>query len=115
MYGSNAIGGVINVITKRADSGVQSAIKYSVGNFGYQSYNINNRGSEENVYWSVNLERRNTGDYEDGSGVNHPTDKKNNIANVKFGYKANDKMDFIVKYDSSHQDMKWSELYKKAE
>ena len=114
LYGSNAIGGVINVITKRAESGVQSAIKYSVGNFGYQSYNISNRGSEGDVYWSVNLERRNAGDYEDGSGVNHPTDKKNNIANVKFGYKANDKMDFIVKYDSSHQDMKWSELYKKS-
>lgn len=114
LYGSNAIGGVINVITKRANVKNESAIKMSVGNFGYQSYNISNRGSEGNAYWSVNLERRNTGDYEDGSGVNHPTDKKNNIANVKFGYKVNDKMDVIVKYDSSHQDMKWSELYKKS-
>ena len=114
LYGSNAIGGVINVITKRADVKNESSVKVSVGNFGYQSYNLSNRGSEGNAYWAVNLERRNTGDYKDGSGVNHPTDKKNNIANVKFGYKVNNKMDVIVKYDSSHQDMKWSELYKKS-
>lgn len=114
LYGSNAIGGVINVITKRADVKNESAVKVSVGNFGYQSYNLSNRGSEGNAYWAVNLERRNAGDYKDGGGVNHPTDKKNNIANVKFGYKVNDKMDVIVKYDSSHQDMKWSELYKKS-
>lgn len=114
LYGSNAIGGVINVITKRADVKNESSVKVSVGNFGYQSYNLGNRGSEGNAYWAVNLERRNTGDYKDGSGVNHPTDKKNNIANVKFGYKVNNKMDVIVKYDSSHQDMKWSELYKKS-
>ena len=114
LYGSNAIGGVINVITKRADVKNESSFKVSVGNFGYQSYNLGNRGSEGNAYWAVNLERRNTGDYKDGSGVNHPTDKKNNIANVKFGYKVNNKMDVIVKYDSSHQDMKWSELYKKS-
>lgn len=114
LYGSNAIGGVINVITKRADVKNESAVKVSVGNFGYQSYNLSNRGSEGNAYWTVNLERRNAGDYKDGRGVNHPTDKENNIANVKFGYKVNDKMDVIVKYDSSHQDMKWSELYKKS-
>lgn len=111
LYGSNAIGGVINIITKRATGKNVSSIKYATGNFGYNSYNFNTRGNNEKAFWALNLEKQNSGDFTDGGGVNHPTDKDVKSANVKFGYSVNDKLDLIVKYDSSHQDMRWTDLY----
>lgn len=113
LYGANAVGGVINIITKRAGQQNKTSVKTEAGNFGYRSYNINTRGSADKFFWAANAEKRRKGDFKDGGGYLHRTHKASNIVDLKLGYKVNDKLDLILKYDTQHSDLRWRYDYTK--
>ena len=53
VYGSDALGGVVNIITKRGDGPAQARLHVSGGSFGTVSELLAVQGGDERVYYSV--------------------------------------------------------------
>lgn len=59
LYGSNAIGGVINIITRRppTEPGLETAATAAVGSFGFNDQVIQLRGREADLSWVLGFNR----------------------------------------------------------
>ena len=53
VYGSDAIGGVVNIVTRRGDGPAQARLQVSGGSFGTISELLAVQGGDERVYYSV--------------------------------------------------------------
>lgn len=70
LYGSDAQGGVINVITKKpAENAVHTTLKTSFGNNSTENYSFYNEGKEGKVFWTAEAGKELMGDYKDGWGA----------------------------------------------
>lgn len=116
LYGADAVGGVINIITKRygkiTSPAEESRIKYTTGNNGYNVYNLETTGTDgKQSYWSINGEKKYSGDFTDGNGRTNPQNLDAYNVNLKYGYKANKNTDVIIKYQRFRQDMDYARIY----
>lgn len=68
LYGSDAKGGVVNIITKK-DADPKTKLGVSKGNFGKEEYQISTEGKAGDLTYRVYGQKKFTGDYEDGAGV----------------------------------------------
>ncbi|MEM9807569.1 MAG: TonB-dependent receptor [Cyanobacteria bacterium P01_D01_bin.56] len=59
LYGSNAIGGVINIITRRPleQEGIETTTGLELGSFGYNSQTLQMRGNTGNIDWRLGYNR----------------------------------------------------------
>lgn len=105
LYGSDAQGGVINIITKAPkENGAHTTLRASVGNFGKENYNFYNEGREGNLFWTVEAGRELLHQYKDGWGrriVNH---LNANHYNVKLGYDLGNDSDLVFHYEKYTSD-----------
>ena len=72
LYGSDAKGGVINIITKKAQ-GMKTTIGIGYGSYGRQQYSIANAGGENGWDWRVKYQKDKSGDFKDGHGNTVPS------------------------------------------
>ena len=109
VYGSGAMGGTINIITKRGKPGFQRDIVYNTGSHGTHNLGASMSGANEKNDFYFGLERFIT----DGISAmdnNSETDGyRNNSIVANFGHKFNDKfklennfrlMDAFIEYDT---------------
>lgn len=68
LYGSDAQGGVINIITKKAEDGMKTKLGVSFGSYDGEKYSLYHQGAQDGFFWSVNAEKQLSGDYKDGWG-----------------------------------------------
>lgn len=70
LYGSDASGGVINIITKKGVSGNnKTTLSIGSGSFGTEQYNISNTGrNKDGIYWSFSSQKDLNGNFKDGHG-----------------------------------------------
>ncbi|MDR4504355.1 MAG: TonB-dependent receptor [Candidatus Scalindua sp.] len=89
LYGSDAMGGVINIITKKGKGKPQFSIRSEIGT-PERTFNeaISSSGSIEDFHYSVDMARIDS----DGRGADDDYDKWNMSA--RLGYKLNDKLQF---------------------
>ncbi|MEO1181276.1 MAG: TonB-dependent receptor plug domain-containing protein, partial [Cyanobacteria bacterium J06636_28] len=58
LYGSNAVGGVINIITRRPEAdGIEATTGFDLGSFGYNSQVLQVRGATGNIDWTLGYNR----------------------------------------------------------
>lgn len=107
IYGANAIGGVINVITRKHYDKPQTKLEYNYGSYGYNRFNVNTQGEIGKSFWALQLSKNYSGDYKDGHGENVPNNVNANDINLKYGYRVSDTVNVIAKYDSHRQNMSW--------
>jgi outer membrane cobalamin receptor len=90
LYGSDALGGVINIITKKPREKYEGDIIVSYGNCNTQQYRLRTGGYLDKVYFYV------TGDYRlsDGYVDNSAYDGKNFTG--KFGYRIHESLDAVI-------------------
>lgn len=105
LYGSDAQGGVINIITKKAQNdGVRTTLRTSFGNESREKYSLHNEGREENVFWNVDAGKELQGKYKDGWGrrvINHLNAEH---YNVKLGYDLGNDSDVVFNYEKYTSD-----------
>ena len=105
LYGSDAQGGVINIITKEAkEDGVKTTLRTSFGDNSKEKYTLYNTGKEGNVFWSVEAGKELAGDYKDGWGrkvINHLNAEH---YNVKLGYDLGNDSDITLNYEKYKAD-----------
>ena len=109
VYGSGAMGGTINITTKKGKPGFQRDIVYNTGSYGTHNLGVSMSGANEKNDFYFGLERYIT----DGISAmdnNSETDGyRNNSIVANFGHKFNDKfklennfrlMDALIEYDT---------------
>ncbi|MGD1950902.1 MAG: TonB-dependent receptor plug domain-containing protein [Leptolyngbyaceae cyanobacterium] len=59
LYGSNAIGGVINIITRRPleETGIETTASFDIGSFGYNNQVLQVRGNTGAIDWRLGYNR----------------------------------------------------------
>ena len=75
LYGSDAAGGVINIITKKAKEGeVHTTLDLSRASFDGEKYGLYNEGNKDGFFWSIEANKQLQGNFKDGWGrhaINH--------------------------------------------
>ena len=94
VYGSGAIGGTINITTKKGEPGFQKSIQYNAASHGTHNLSFSLSGADENDDFYVGLERFQT----DGiSAMTHNDEKdryRNNSLVANYGHQFSDKIKF---------------------
>lgn len=105
LYGSDAQGGVINIITRKPKDGeVNSQAGIAFGSYDGEKYNLYNEGSKDGFFWTVDAQKQIQGDFEDGWGrdvVNHLNSK---ALNVKVGKDLGNDSDITFGYQKYESD-----------
>lgn len=105
LYGSDAQGGVINIITKEAkEDGVKTTLRTSFGDNSKEKYTLYNAGKEGNVFWSVEAGKELGGTFKDGWSrkiINHLNAEH---YNAKLGYDLGNDSDIVVNYEKYKTD-----------
>lgn len=105
LYGSDAQGGVINIITKKADEGkINTAITTSTSSFDGEKYNLYNEGSKDGFFWTVEAQKELQGDYKDAHGnkvINHLNAE---AYNVKLGKDLGNDSSLVFTYNKYKSD-----------
>lgn len=104
LYGADAVGGVINIVTRKKYDGQHGKAVVSVGNYGRQNYHVNHRGEADNVFWSVSYDKSKRGSYKDGYGNRYETDLNQDTVDLKAGVHLSPVTDLTVKHHWSHRD-----------
>ncbi len=98
LYGSDAQGGVVNIITRKAPEGGETAtsLGYATGSYHLGKYNLSHFGSNAaGFYWGISAQKRNSGDFKDGSGFTMPESIDDKTWGVKLGKRFDDGTSFI--------------------
>lgn len=105
LYGSDAQGGVINIVTKKAkENGVRTTLRTSFGDNDKEKYTLYNEGKEGQIFWNVEAGKELQGDYKDGWGrkvINHLNAEH---YNVKLGYDLGNDSDIVFNYSKYKSD-----------
>ena len=94
VYGSGAIGGTINIITKKGEPGFQKNIQYNNASHGTNNLSLSLSGADENDNFRIGLERFQT---EGMSAMTHNDEKdryRNNSLVANYAHKFSDKIKF---------------------
>ena len=100
LHGSDAVGGVINIITRKPKAGgATTKISGAWGSYGKKTYNVYNEGmTKGGFYWTVNGHTDKMDNYKDGHGNSTPNKIDSKSYGVKLGQKFDDKADINVSY-----------------
>ena len=104
VYGSGAIGGTINIITKRGKPGFQKNISYNNASHGTHNLAMSMSGADDKNDFYIGLEKFIT----DGISAMDTNDEsdayRNNTLIANYGYKINDKLktEYNLKYTGGY-------------
>ena len=96
LYGSDAIGGVINIITKRGEGPMQTTVSLEGGSFQTFTERLSTRGGGERLDYSLTISRTDT----DGVTA-RPTNREhdgyaNTTVNARLGIRATDRLNIDI-------------------
>ncbi|MDU2065657.1 MAG: TonB-dependent receptor [Sporomusaceae bacterium] len=103
LYGSDAKGGVINIITRKADIN-KSTIIMASGSYGREDYSFANQGRDKDFSWFITSQKNLIGSYTDGSGREMPQRQSSTTNTVKVSQKINDASDITINYEKYQAD-----------
>ena len=69
LYGNNAVGGVINIITKKGEGQATGSVEYDGGSYGTSTENVNVGGSEKGLSYQMNQKYSDTDGYRANSNL----------------------------------------------
>jgi vitamin B12 transporter len=105
LYGSDAQGGVINIITRKPEEGTtRTKVGMVGGSYGKEQYNIAHEGSANGFYWSVSGQKRRTSDFTDSVGNTIPESIDSTTYNIKLGKKFDKDTELILNYNKYNSD-----------
>ena len=102
LYGSDAKGGVINIITKKAKN-AKATVEAAYGSFGKQLYSVAYEGSENGLDWRLKYQKDKSNDFKDSHGNKVPSELNADSVNVHLG-KQLSKASYLALNIHSYQD-----------
>ena len=114
LYGSDAKGGVINIITKKAKN-AKATVEAAYGSFGKQLYSVAYEGSENGLDWRLKYQKDKSNDFKDGHGNEVPSGLDADSVNIHLG-KDLSKASYLVFNLRSYKDGdRYQALYEKQQ
>ena len=114
LYGSDAKGGVINIITKKAQ-GMKTTLGIGYGSYGRQQYSIANAGGADGWDWRVKYQKDKSGDFKDGHGDTVPSELDADSVSIHLG-KQLSKASYLAFNLRSYKDSdRYQALYEKQQ
>lgn len=99
LYGSDAAGGVVNIITKKGGSGIHSSLGLKTGSYGNRNIVFNTRGSVGDFFYRASALKNKMGNYTDAVGEEILQKVDANNYSVTIGHQI-DKESFVsLTYD----------------
>lgn len=103
LYGADAKGGVINIITKKPQ-GNKTKFTVSTGNFSSENYALHNEGKDKSWGYAIDISKNKQGDIKDGSGRKWLQDSDAENISFKVVKDLGDGSDLSFGYDQSKLD-----------
>lgn len=110
LYGSDAKGGVINIITKKINHN-QSKIKIIGGSYATENYLFSTEGRDEDWSWRISRQKDLLGDFKDGRGVTTPAHLNGDTTSIKITKEIGEKSDLTFTYDGYKADEAYTALW----
>ncbi|MBP1765703.1 MAG: cirA 6 [Firmicutes bacterium] len=107
LYGADAVGGVINIITKKGQTDTPSSVSVAAGNYGARYYSINTGGQEKNTRWLLS----GTQDSNDGQRDNSAYKAKNASFRIDQDLHKGETITATYDYYGSHAGLPGSLFY----
>ena len=100
LYGSNAVGGVINVITAKPQEGMKTKVRLMGGSYNQEQYGIANEGRQGNIYWRASYVKDHMGDFKDARGQRITQSNHSHTGSFMVGDEIDKNNDVRLAYDS---------------
>ena len=110
LYGSDAKGGVINIITKKIDTN-STTFGVSAGSFDKRQYSFTTEGYENGFSYRISAQKDKRGDFKDGNGTTVPNKLDANSISIKLAQELSDKHELGFTYDQYQADTKSRALW----
>lgn len=107
LYGSNAKGGVINIITKKTDIN-KTRINLAFGSNGRELYSLSNEGRIDSWGWRINAQKERAGAFRDGERKKIPAHLDEKLLNIKLNKSFGDMHDITLTYDKYRSDSEYA-------
>ncbi|SFM10573.1 TonB-dependent receptor plug domain-containing protein [Pelosinus propionicus] len=108
LYGSDAKGGVINIITRKAERN-STSLTLTGGSNGKESYSLLNQGKSGDLSWVITSQKDILGDYKDGHGVRIPQHRNGETNSFKLTQNINDDSDVTLMYENYKADYRYAD------
>lgn len=90
LYGSEAFGGVINIITKRAERNMEGSFTASGGTYNTQNYRLQQGSRQGKFDYYLSADKRSTDGHKENSAYNASD------CSIKMGYKTGDRSEILL-------------------
>jgi outer membrane receptor for ferrienterochelin and colicins len=107
LYGANAVGGVVNIITKSGSQEPETITKLGYGSFDTQTYDLIHRGQSGRLNYNISVSKKTS----DGHRENSTLDQESIF--TKFNYNLNEYSDLLLflQYIDSDKGVPGSKTY----
>ncbi|MCF0155081.1 MAG: TonB-dependent receptor plug domain-containing protein, partial [Veillonella sp.] len=107
LYGSDAVGGVINVITAKPKEGVKTKVRLMGGSYNQEQYGVMNEGRQDNLYWRASYVKNHMGDFRDAEGNNFAQSNQSHTASFMIGDEIDANNDVRLNFDTYRANVKY--------
>lgn len=119
LYGSDAQGGVINIVTRKQIGNGYGKLHTDYGSFKTSHVGLSAGGTEKGLNWYIAAQNKKSGSFKDGQGRRVPETVDAKTFNVKLGKTFDEKNDLSLMYtqyksDYSRIKPKKGQVYEKA-
>lgn len=108
LYGSDAKGGVINIITKKATDKNSTIIGSKVGSYSMEQYRIMNQGNSGKYSYIVSAQKDKSSSYTDAHDLKVPAHMDATTLNFKINGQFDEKSDLTMSFDKYNADYMYS-------
>lgn len=98
LYGADAVGGVINIITKKGSRSTQTTARVGAGSYGGRYYALHTGGQEKNTRWQLSGMQESS----DGQRANSAYKSKNASFRLDQGIAKGESLAFTYDYYGGH-------------
>lgn len=113
LYGSSAVGGVINIITKKPVDTMTSKVRVVSGSYGQEQYSFSTAGGEKGWQWRAQYQKDLMSDYKDAHGLTIPQHLNGETRSFMLGRDIGSSSNLALYYDKYDADMMYSDSNKK--
>lgn len=112
LYGSDAKGGVINIITKKAQ-GVKTTLGIGYGSYSRQLYSVANEGGANGWDWRIKYQKDKSGDFKDAHGDKTPSELNADSIHAHVGKQLSKASYLGIDFRSYKDSDRYQALYEK--
>ena len=104
LYGSDAQGGVINIVTRKGSEKIINKLTASKGSFSNENYIFSSSGSKKGYNWLISAKKKRAGNFKDGDGRRVPENINAENLSFKFGKNFDEKNNLTFLYSQYKSD-----------